>query len=304
MKRVLVFGDAIADVYSEYAFKKVCPDAPVNAHTLVRREVRAGGAANVAVNLAILSPGTQVDLISVFDTELGRAIKNASRARVNVSNCVLTEAVVRKERIYVDGKLQGRFDNMDRINDWSRELLTDRLDAYLHAHRPDLIVLSDYACGAAGIALGRLPMERTLVDTKEKDLSKFAGSLVIKLNKQELHSVLETESTPERFCQALVTTLGEGGVVLHMLRPHPHYKNTTVTHTLSANALTKRKDVVDVCGCGDTFLAGMAASLLLNDDFFTAVQFGNAAASTVVTQPRTAVADYEKTLHLIGRKDP
>lgn len=307
MKRVLVIGDAIADVYSDYTYTKPMPDAKAQVSTLSRRVILPGGAANVAVNLAVLSPGTQVDLISIFTPGLARQVKYLSRNLIGMDYSYIGDEQVEKERVFIDGALQGRLDNRTRFSDWSVSLMIDRLDQYIRANTPDLIVVSDYALGTiTRMSLIELPRSKMIVDTKLTDLSLFDGSLVIKLNRSELRAILESESTPERFCQGLVTTLAEDGATLHMRREQTHHtgKTFSLTHTMNVRAIIQdRKEVVDVCGCGDTFLAGMTASLLKSDDLYTAVQFGNAAAATVVTQARTAVADLEKTLKLLGREE-
>ena len=299
-----MFGDAIADVYSEYAFKKMCPDHPdVPAHVLTKRELRPGGAANVAVNLAMLSPGTQVDLIAVLDDDLARAVKVASQSRVNMDMCTPAGGI-RKERVFLDGKLTARLDSASSYHPAAQNDLHIQLEMYLRRHKPDLVILSDYGAGCLTLdSLIRLPREVLMVDTKQQDLSEFDGCLAIKLNREELKQIMQTDPYPESHCKALVVTLGSDGAALHVSSPHPMKKNARITHTLSVPAIVPPGDVVDVCGCGDTFLAGMAASLLLNDDLYSAIQFGNAAAATVVTQPGTSVADRSKTLRMLGREE-
>lgn len=299
-----MIGDVIADAYRECTFKKECPDAP-GVRAVIQnhgREVRPGGAANVAVNLAALSPDTQIDLIGVIDDDLGRTIKFTSHNRIGMEYCVFETPLI-KERVIVDGQFAIRIDNVREVCRFTAARLDFALKCYLSSHTPDLIILSDYAGGSVNEeCLERIlaHRDRLLIDTKKTDLSVFSGSLLIKLNKSELHKALETESTPESFCRALVTTCGEDGAVLHMMGPHPRYQQTTITHTLTVKA--HRVPVKDACGCGDTFLAGLAASLLTNDDPYTAMQFANAASASVVTQPRTAVADRKKTLELLGRE--
>lgn len=308
MKRVLVVGDAIADVYSEYMFRKHCPDAPgTSAYVRRTSTVYAGGAANVATNLAVLSPATHIDLISIIDVPLARALKQASRGIVNVvDTCVFHDETLRKERIITtnmyDDHYLARLDNMDHFSSYEIESLTEKLRQYLNTHDPDLILVSDYAAGS--LSEGSLELllrfkDRMLVDTKLTDLSVFGGeqrTLGIKLNWPEYKAVMMTDHSPERHFGFLIVTDGARGATLKMQK---QVDARTVTHSLYADA--HRVTPVDTCGCGDTFLAGMAASLLKNDDPYTAMRFANAAASTVVTQPRTAVADLEKTLGLIGR---
>lgn len=141
--------------------------------------------------------------------------------------------------------------------------------------------------------------DRLLVDTKIKDLSIFDGTLLAKLNHDEWIEAVLTEPAPERFFSMLVVTDGGAGAKLFLRSPIDDRRS--VTHTLEVRG--HRVNVVDVCGCGDTFLAGLCAMMLKNPDPFTAVQFANAAAATVVTKPRTAVADRDLALKLVGRTE-
>ncbi len=306
MKRVLVIGDVIADVYRDCTFKKMCPDAPtVKAIVEHSRDVRPGGAANVAVNLAALSPDTRIHLIGEMDNQLARAVKQAGRNRINMEFCEFTEDVLTKERVSLDGDFIIRVDNKLHTNTFAAEGIYHSLKEYLAIFDPDLVVVSDYAGGSISQDTWEVLLsmrERLLVDTKLTDLSAFGDdgrkTRLIKLNYDEWKAVVATEAAPERFFSSMVMTRGPGGAYLSIRRDDGP---RSTTHTLRVPG--HRVDAVDVCGCGDTFMAGLAASLLRNDDDFTAVQFANAAAATVVSQPRTAVADRELAMKMLGREE-
>lgn len=298
-------GDIIADVYQGCAFKKMCPDAPtVRAIVEGGYELLPGGAANVAINLAALSPDTIVDLIGIVDVETAWVIKHISRNRVTMANAVFTDhrEMLVKKRIVLDGDVILRLDSSDINPGIHNGSVAWALEQYFYGNRPDLIVLSDYAGGTMQPwTVGQLLAyrERLLIDTKDIDLSKFEGSLCAKLNYHEWEAVVRAgEAAPERFFRSMVVTQGKYGALL--LKREELSPTASRTHQMMVRG--HEVETVDVCGCGDTFLAGLTASLLKNDDMYTAVQFANAAASTVVTQPRTAVADLKRTLGLVGRE--
>ncbi len=302
MKRVLVIGDAFADVYRDYSFKKECPDAAgVNSYYQTSKEVRAGGAANVALNIAALAPNALVDLIAVLDNDLAWLIKSTSQSRVDLQRCVLSETL-RKERISLDGIFSVRLDTALTSAKYDTDLLARKLREYLRCTTPDAIVISDYASGAISeevLEIVRPYLDICFVDTKLTNLSVFDGCAVIKLNRDEWTRVVMNEPAPEKFCRALIVTQGAEGAKLFVR--HSYDDGRSVTHSLSVRALPV--SAVDVCGCGDTFLAGLVASSLRNSDPFTAMQFANAAAATVVSTRRTDVADLKKTLALLGREE-
>lgn len=307
MKNVLVIGDVIADKYRECFLKKMCPDAPA-VMALVEHSIdlRAGGAANVAVNLAALAPDVKITLIGAVDVSLARAIKWSSRNRVDMSYCSFEDEALTKERIMFSDEMIVRIDNAVTVSPMTGEHIEESLKEYLIDNDPDFVVMSDYGgktINQASMEILLNMREKLLVDTKMTDLSVFGSNgrktRLVKLNYDEWKAVTQNEAAPERFFSALVMTRGSSGAYISVRRDV--HDGKSVTHTLRAPAHDVA--VVDVCGCGDTFLAGFVASLLNSDDEFTATQFANAAASTVVTKPRTAVADLGLTLKLLGREE-
>lgn len=307
MKRILVVGDAFEDIYTEASFKKMCPDAPsIKAVVTEKRISIPGGAANVAINLAELAPSAFVDLIAVMSFENARVTKYLSKNRVSLENSYYCdpESGITKERLIVDGELAIRIDNKIRFRQWCLDEIAANLKNYLMFHHPEFIVISDYGSGVLQAILPLLQgsMERVLLDTKETELSQFSSGtkpLLIKLNADEWKNVLANDPSPERHFHYTVITRGGGGAELRM--QHERSPDVSVTYNMQVPAI--QVEAIDVCGCGDTFLAGLAASFLRNDDPYSAIQFANAAASTVVTQKRTAVADLKRTLELTGREN-
>lgn len=297
MKRVLVFGDAIADEYVNCFRKKMCPEAP-EAPALVEmnRRLIPGGAANVAVNLAALSPDVSVDLIAVIDDDLAREIKQISKNRVSMEFCVF-EPPVRKTRYLEGGRIIVRIDDQLQVNRFASESLGARLNEYLSSHLPDLILLSDYGLGCLGMSLERLLdfKERLIIDTKIIDLSCFSGTLGCKLNHSEWADSISIESSPERNFGFMVVTLGGNGAKIYM---HREDGAREITHSMTFPGHDVK--VKDTNGCGDSFLAGFAASFVRNRDPFTATSFGNAAGADVVQKMGTAVVDLDSVLGLLG----
>lgn len=302
----MVVGDAIADIYRDCTFKKMCPDAPdVRAIVVRSSDMRPGGAANVALNLVALAPDARISLIAELDTEMGYALKRASRNRLDLEYCAGTDDMLTKERILLDGELILRKDNRPDVGTYAAEMIEHQIRQYLAENDPDLVVVSDYAAGSLNEASWCMLLgvkDRLLVDTKRTDLRVFgyeSRTKLIKLNWDEHNAVLVSDYAPERYFQALIVTCGGNGAYMKVREDLSESKS--VTHTLRVNG--HAVSAVDVCGCGDTFMAGLAASLLKNDDYFSAMQFANAAAATVVTKARTSVADLGETLRLLGRED-
>src|SRR4051812_43189897 len=68
-QKILVIGDAIADVYIKTVPGKICREAPVLVYDIQEQEYRCGGAANVAVNTACLGGETFFLTVTGNDAE-------------------------------------------------------------------------------------------------------------------------------------------------------------------------------------------------------------------------------------------
>lgn len=315
MNKILIIGDSIADIYRQFSYKKQCPDSPdTPAGILSATEIRPGGVANVAVNLSNLLPKSHsIDMISVLDCETAYTVKRISSNRVNMSDCVIvsSDLALLKERIIFEKwdadnqNFVARLDNRSSIDPVFSRRVSELVKRYLDSSPdyPELVILSDYSGGVVTDELLEVlsPVkDRLLVDTKRTDLAPFSGALLAKLNSLELNRVLLTDHSPERYFKYFVVTFGEKGAHL-VMRKNEIVAQIPCSTTMKVEFKAHKVKTVDVCGCGDTFLAGLAAGLVRFQDPFDAVYFANAAAATVVTQERTAVADLSQTLEMMGR---
>ena len=109
------------------------------------------------------------------------------------------------------------------------------------------------------------------IDTKKKNLEAFNGAYV-KINEKEFEAV-------ESYAWDMIVTLGANGAMLRS-----EHANT--------NYATKKVDVLDVCGAGDTFLAALAYQYLVTNSIEDAIRFANKASSITVQH----VGNYAPTL--------
>ena len=112
------------------------------------------------------------------------------------------------------------------------------------------------------------------IDTKKRNLEAFNGAYV-KINEKEFE---EAESN----AWDMIVTLGAKGAMLK-----GEHTNTVYT--------TKKVDVVDVCGAGDTFLAALTYQYLATNSIEEAIKFANKASSITVQH----VGNYAPTLEEI-----
>jgi len=114
------------------------------------------------------------------------------------------------------------------------------------------------------------------IDTKKQDLSRFgAPHVYVKINELEYKN---RYSIP----QNLIVTLGDKGAMVKQLGKE------TMTYT------TKQVKVMDVCGCGDTFLASLAVQYLFTTDIEKAILFANVAAGISVQHRGNYAPSYDE----------
>jgi D-beta-D-heptose 7-phosphate kinase/D-beta-D-heptose 1-phosphate adenosyltransferase len=116
------------------------------------------------------------------------------------------------------------------------------------------------------------------IDTKKNCLADIAppfmaGHVYIKINE------LEFKNT-KTLSDNLIVTLGDKGA---------QYKGQVYT--------TKKVEVMDVCGCGDTFLAALAVQYLFTKDIEKAILFANVAAGITVQHRGNYAPSYDEIRH-------
>jgi D-beta-D-heptose 7-phosphate kinase/D-beta-D-heptose 1-phosphate adenosyltransferase len=207
-----------------------------------------------------LSPEAPVPVIKVteYRTSNGMAAnvkENLEKLNVNV-DFVTNDILVTKTR-YIDKRSRQhllRVDEEPVIPKWNGST-PQALNKY------DSVVISDYNKGFLDYNhiehIIRNFKGPIFIDTKKTDLSKFNGAFV-KINELENKQKISTNSN-------LIVTLGSKGAM---------YKDKLFP--------TKSVDVVDVCGCGDTFLSALTYQYLVTQNINDAILFANKAASLTV----------------------
>ena len=288
--KVLVVGDIMLDRYIHGDVDRISPEAPVPVIRHAQRYERAGGAANVAMNLAGLGCQTFLGGFWGNDSEQKELSAILDRAGIDTTGVVSSSLpTISKTRIVGRNQQLLRLDIESRDTPPEAEMkrLIDRaaaLAAKVHA-----VILSDYAKGAlsnelcgAVIHAARTAGVPVLADPKTPDFSKYSGATTVCPNLAELAlatriSAHHTEAlltagqalAAEHDLQFLTVTMSEKGITL--LRRDGRYYSPA-----------RAREVFDVSGAGDTVIATLAASLAGGLKPETAVELANLAAGIVV----------------------
>jgi D-beta-D-heptose 7-phosphate kinase/D-beta-D-heptose 1-phosphate adenosyltransferase len=264
---------------------RISPEAPVPIVHVRQNEDRAGGAANVAVNLARLGVNTR--LLGVVGEDDEAHALQAAMAGSDVE-CVFTRVsgwpTITKTRVQSRGQQLMRLDREEPMPSGSCELTKSLVENLASANA---VVLSDYGKGsltdiAAMITVCRDAGVPVFIDPKGSDFEKYRGATAITPNQGEFEGVAGRCTNDEDLVSraremlerldlsALLVTRSEKGMLLIEGSNEPLF--------LSARA----REVFDVTGAGDTVIAVLAGALAAGESLSAAAALSNLAAGLVV----------------------
>ena len=183
----LVIGDLMLDRYLIGEVERISPEAPVPVVLLKQQNERAGGAANVAANLAKLGIKTRLAGLLGKDSEGGTLLRLIAEMKIATQGIVQSQSrqTITKTRILGGHQQMLRLDQESRaaFDGESKQLQQASGSNWLNA--PPLL-FSDYAKGVLSASLcaevidyaktNNIPV---LVDPKGMDYSKYKGATAL-----------------------------------------------------------------------------------------------------------------------------
>lgn len=306
-KRVLVVGDIMLDRYLWGSADRISPEAPTPVIRQRRESCRAGGAGNVALNLAGL--GLDVAIAGfVGNDESHDRLQEIFRSRGIDMSAVVTLAdrpTITKTRVIAGHQHVLRFDT-EVLSDIDSRDCKFLSESVLESVDVDAIVLSDYAKGTLSASLCQRIMAAAghksipvLVNPKGKDFAKYTGATVLTPNLSELSQAggvavgdidglvrVAKEFVTDLQLQFIVLTRGADGTTL-------------VAKDEIVHAPAKAKEVFDASGVADTVIATVAATTLGRFDYADMLYLVNLAAGVVIGKVGTAVIDQSSLLRAL-----
>jgi len=291
---VLVVGDLMLDRYWYGDTSRISPEAPVPVVLVGDIEERAGGAGNVALNIASLG-GNATVIGLTGDDEAARAL--AVGLEKKGVNCVFEQlsgySTITKLRVISRHQQLIRMDFEDGFFGYDSDGLLAKYTQ--HLDKAGIIILSDYGKGSLQaidqiIQLANDKQIPIVIDPKGVDFSKYRGATLLTPNLAEFEAVVGTcrddkdlVSKGEKLresvgLQALLITRSEKGMTL-IERGHD-----------AVHIPTLAREVFDVTGAGDTVISVLAAALAAGQSMSEAMQLANLAAGVVVAKLGTATA--------------
>ncbi len=286
--KVLVVGDVMLDKYWYGSTERISPEAPVPIVKVQSNDSRAGGAANVGLNLSALRVPAEVAGIVGCDPESDEL--SALLGESGVEACFVRSSdkpTITKLRIMSRHQQLLRLDQEEPFSVSDAAILSEAVMA--KATGASVVVLSDYAKGSLAdirslITLFSQKNIPVLVDPKGVDFSRYCGATLLTPNMSEFEAVVGRCVSEEAVVQkavamlheleleALLLTRSERGMTLFQANKDPVY--------FAANA----KAVFDVTGAGDTVIATLAAGMAGGLSLEQSVEIANIAAGIAVSK--------------------
>jgi rfaE bifunctional protein kinase chain/domain len=309
--KILVIGDVMIDRYLWGDVSRISPEAPVPVVRLKNTNLIAGGAANVAANIAGLGAVPYLFGLIGDDPE-GRLFPEVLAAS-SISADYLVEIKNRqttiKTRIIAHSQQIARVDQetLENLSEEQEEQVWQKLEGVLD--EVGVIIISDYNKGFLGenlvsrlIKMGKEKSKIIMVDPKGKDYTKYRGASIMTPNKFEVAEVCHLNGEGEKLLdsagqallsklnlEALLITKGEDGMTLLEAGREPFH----------LNALARK--VYDVTGAGDTVIATLAVAVGSGESFRKSAEIANMAAGLVVEEVGTTTIKIENLKELLNK---
>ena len=271
--KLLVVGDVMVDRYLEGRVSGQSPEADVPIFRKRSVSIYPGGAANVAANISNL--GAQSYLIGTVGNDvIGHQLKDLINGDSSIHNRIITlndRITTVKTRIISDKIHLARIDeeNDEPLSSNQEEMVINHITECIEAINPDGLIFQDYNKGILThntiihtIETCKEKNIATFVDPKFDNLMSYRGVTLFKPNKRELEfllqdkvSIYELQNTDvlrrlkDRLdCRYLVVTLGGSGII--------YVDDHNLQHIQGVD-----RNVIDVCGAGDTVIASLASAI-------------------------------------------
>lgn len=317
----LVVGDVMLDELLYGDADRLSQDAPVPVLHVRRSDHRAGGAANVCLNLAALGGSVTVLAVAGDDVEATQLREALEREGIDTAGLITDPSRPTTVKRSLIGLAQHRHpQKMFRVDFESREpiaeVIRDQLLAVLDARlaAADVVCIEDYNKGVCSEAFCQAVIERAraagkpvLVDPAAiEDYTKYRGATCITPNRTEAEKATGATTSgdaPEANADIGRTLLDDLNLDTVVLTLDRHGAMLLRNDETPALIPTVAREVYDVTGAGDMVLAGLAAAVACGIDWTEAVGIANVAAGLEVEIFGVEPIPLAKLRHAVMKQD-
>jgi rfaE bifunctional protein kinase chain/domain len=302
--KIGVIGDIMLDTYWWGSVDRISPEAPVPIVALQKKEIRVGGAANVALNLSAL--GAPTTLFAVIGKDLeGTELKGLLESHgINTSYIQTSTTRVTTNKVRVMGRNQQMMrldhEHTNDLNTKEEDELIAHFIEYIQTEKPGLIILEDYNKGVLTERVIHTILDfckvhdiPTSVDPKQKNFLAYKGCTLFKPNLKEVKEGLNISiesmevASLNKVHAALQKSLAHE-ISFITLSEHGVYFATKSEQNLIP---THIRNISDVSGAGDTVIAVASLTYAATKNMSLAAEIANIAGGLVCEIVGTAPID-------------
>jgi len=296
--RVLVIGDLMLDRYWHGSTSRISPEAPVPVVHVKDDEQRAGGAGNVALNIAAL--GGKVSVMGfVGQDEPAETLKLLLQDAgvLCLFDALNDYPTITKLRVMSRHQQLIRLDFEDGFHAVNNEKLLHQYHAEMM--QADAIILSDYGKGTLNpiepfISLAKKLKKPVLIDPKGSDFSKYKQATLITPNLTEFEAVVGQCKDQQQLVEKGMNLLDEMGFTALLVTQGEQGMTLLTKDESPLHLPTHAREVFDVTGAGDTVISVLAASLAAKKSLAESTILANMGAGIVVGKIGTATVNTEE----------
>lgn len=310
-KKVLIVGDVMVDAYIMGKVDRISPEAPVPVVNIEARDMRLGGAANVALNIAALQA------VPILCTIIGDDQEGANFLNLIIKNGMPTEGILQSADRLTTTKTRilGNKHQLLRLDQEMTSDINSAEDASLiacfqkHISDCDVVILEDYNKGVLTetnipllIDIARKAGKPIAVDPKKKNFLAYRHVSLFKPNLKEIKEGLNCDQNlklrpnlieaVKHLNQTLentftMVTLSEDGV---MVTDHSDF-DFIPAHV---------RNISDVSGAGDTVISVASLCLACGTDKHTLAALSNLAGGLVCEESGVVPINLNKLIKEAG----
>jgi rfaE bifunctional protein kinase chain/domain len=305
--KVGIIGDVMLDTYMWGNVERISPEAPVPIVSLQRKELRIGGAGNVALNVQSLDARAFVLTVTGDDDNAQQLNGLFSSQEVNIQYSFTSKERIttNKTRVISRNQHMMRLDaeiNYD-LNKEEEEKLLSRFEEFVRIENPDVVILQDYNKGVlteavirSVISICRKQNVITAIDPKRKNFFAYKHADLFKPNLKEAKEALNiiTTAVDAELLQSIhaeLYNLLEHKVSLITLSEKGIFYQQENESEIIPSHLRK---IADVSGAGDTVIATAALLYAASKDIRLAAEISNIAGGLVCEEVGTVAINKEK----------
>jgi rfaE bifunctional protein kinase chain/domain len=307
--KVGVVGDVMLDTYMWGKVDRISPEAPVPIVTLHHKEYRIGGAGNVALNCQSL--GANVSILSVTGDDTEGLLLEELFEGSNIDTSYLVKSADRittnKTRIISRNQQMMRLDAevTNDLNSKEEKNLLEKVQAYISAVDPDIIIFEDYNKGVLTekiiqqvIELCRQAGVITAVDPKRKNFFSYKHIDIFKPNlkevKEGLNLLVDEISLPllQNIHSELQQILHHAISFITLSEKGVYYQQDARSNIIPSHL----RSIADVSGAGDTVIAVAAMVYAVTKNVYLMAEIANIAGGVVCEEVGTVAISKEKLL--------